>query len=265
MAARKLRMFVDQKPNVFGDRPGYSFVLQDGPTEPVRDSVQFPSSTVVVHRGEPTEITVINRTSGHSSIHWHGIELESFYDGVAGWSGAASRVAPMLAPGDSFIVRMTPDRAGTFIYHTHSDETVQLSSGLYGALLVLEPGQQRDPNERLFLMGEGGPDLKAVPFVNGTSVPSHQYLHGGSEECESPHGHGAPSLAAVREGRSGAPGGAANAAPGACRLGTGRDDGLRGEARQTGDPYIRDRDGGPRDRAGAANSRDRAIVALADA
>jgi FtsP/CotA-like multicopper oxidase with cupredoxin domain len=171
MAARKLRMFVDQKPNVFGDRPGYSFVLQDGPTEPVRDSVQFPSSTVVVHRGEPTEITVINRTSGHSSIHWHGIELESFYDGVAGWSGAGSRVAPMLAPGDSFIVRMTPDRAGTFIYHTHSDETVQLSSGLYGALLVLEPGQQRDPNERLFLMGEGGPDLKAVPFVNGTSAP----------------------------------------------------------------------------------------------
>jgi len=170
-AARKLRLFVDEKPNVFGSRPGFSFVLQEGATPPARDSVQFPSSTVVVYRGEPTEITVINRTNSESSTHWHGIELESFYDGVAGWSGAGSRVAPMLAPGDSFVVRMTPDRAGTFIYHTHSDETVQLSSGLYGALLVLEPGQQRDPNERLFLMGEGGPELTAIPFVNGTSAP----------------------------------------------------------------------------------------------
>jgi FtsP/CotA-like multicopper oxidase with cupredoxin domain len=179
VARRKLRLFVDERPNVFGDKPGFSFVLQTGSTPPARDSVQFPSSTIVLHRGEPTEILVVNRTRQPSSTHWHGIELESYYDGVAGWSGAADRVAPMLAPGDSFAVRMTPDRAGTFIYHTHSNETVQLSSGLYGALLVLEPGQERDPNDRLFLMGEGGPADDAPPFVNGMATPPPVELRAG--------------------------------------------------------------------------------------
>jgi FtsP/CotA-like multicopper oxidase with cupredoxin domain len=67
---------------------------------------------------------------------------------------------------------MTPDRAGTFIYHTHSNEVVQLSSGLYGALLVLEPGAEPDPNERVFLLGGGGPGREAAPYLNGRPVPS---------------------------------------------------------------------------------------------
>jgi FtsP/CotA-like multicopper oxidase with cupredoxin domain len=179
VARRSLRVFVDQKANVYRDKPGYSFVLQEGATPPARDSVAFPSSTIVLHRNEPTEITVVNRTSVESSIHWHGIELESFYDGVGGWSGAGTRVAPVIAPGDSFVVRMTPDRSGTFIYHTHSDESVQLNSGLYGALLVLDEGRQRDANERIFLMGEGGPQDDAVPFVNGSATPPLVELHAG--------------------------------------------------------------------------------------
>jgi FtsP/CotA-like multicopper oxidase with cupredoxin domain len=168
-ARRKLRLFINQRENVFGTRPGLSFILQEGDTPPPKDSVHFPSSTIVLHRDEPTEITVINQTPWTSSTHWHGIELESYYDGVAGFSGAGRTVAPPIAPGDSFVVRMTPDRAGTFIYHTHSDEAMQLNSGLYGTLLVLEPGAQRDPDERIFLMGEGGPERGAIPFVNGSA------------------------------------------------------------------------------------------------
>ena len=52
-----------------------------------------------------------------------------------------SRTAPAIAPGDSFEARFTPPRAGTFIYHTHIDDIRQPSSGLYGAIIVLEPGQ----------------------------------------------------------------------------------------------------------------------------
>lgn len=166
---RRLRMFVDQRAGVFGDKPGFSYILQQGDTPPARDSVQFPSSTLVLNRDEPTEITVINRTTEEASIHWHGIELGSFYDGVGGWSGWDTRRAPVMAPGDSFIVRMTPDRAGTFIYHTHTNETVQLNSGLYGAILVLPPGGTPDPNERLFLIGAGGPQSAAPQFINGSA------------------------------------------------------------------------------------------------
>jgi FtsP/CotA-like multicopper oxidase with cupredoxin domain len=33
----------------------------------------------------------------------------------------------------------TPQRLGTFIYHSHSDEATQLPSGLYSTLIVLPP------------------------------------------------------------------------------------------------------------------------------
>ena len=51
----------------------------------------------------------------------------------------------MIAPGASFVVRLTPSRAGTFIYHTHLHEYRQLSAGLYGALIVTEPAETHDP------------------------------------------------------------------------------------------------------------------------
>lgn len=75
VARRNLRLFVNQRERVFGKNPGYSFVLQDGVNAPALDSVQFPSSTVVVTKDEPTAITVVNRTKAPVSVHWHGIEL----------------------------------------------------------------------------------------------------------------------------------------------------------------------------------------------
>jgi len=78
-------------------------------------------------------------------MHWHGLELDSFYDGVHGWSGLGAKVAPMIVPGERFTVRITPPRTGTFIYHTHLHDFRQLSSGLYGPLVVVEPGETFDP------------------------------------------------------------------------------------------------------------------------
>ena len=175
----RLRLFVDKRADVFGAEPGYAFVLQEGATAPAPDSIRFPSSTIVVRKNEPTEITVVNRTPEPVSIHWHGIELQSYFDGVGGWSGWREKTAPVIMAGDSFIVRMTPDRSGTFIYHTHTDENRQLTSGLYGPLIVLDTNGAVNPNDRIMLMGAGGPggglrnpnDL-APPFFNGVLTPA---------------------------------------------------------------------------------------------
>jgi FtsP/CotA-like multicopper oxidase with cupredoxin domain len=51
----------------------------------------------------------------------------------------------MIGPGESFVVRLTPPRAGTFIYHTHLHDYRQLTSGLYGALVVTEADAPFDP------------------------------------------------------------------------------------------------------------------------
>src|SRR6266550_33761 len=168
---RKLRLFVTERANVYEGQPANNYILQEGSTPPAADSIQPVSSTLVLRQNEPTEITVVNHSNQMASIHWHGVELESYYDGVGDWSGWGSRLAPVIAPGDSFVVRLTPQRAGTFIYHSHSNEAVQLPSGLYGTLIVLPEKGNRDTTERVVLIGIGGPHEGARMALNGSSTP----------------------------------------------------------------------------------------------
>ncbi|MBK5188349.1 MAG: multicopper oxidase domain-containing protein [Gemmatimonadaceae bacterium] len=173
---RKLRLFVMERAAAeSGAKPSYSFVLQEGVREPAADSMRLPGSTIVLHQSEPSQITIINRARHPTVVHWHGMELESYYDGVAGWSGADARTAPLIAPGDSFIVKLTPPRAGTFIYHTHADDLTQLTGGLYGALLVLPAHTTRDPAERVLIFSDStAPDMRDTPpsLINGSSAPA---------------------------------------------------------------------------------------------
>lgn len=176
---RRLRLFITERENVHGDQPGYSYVLQEGPTAPAPDSVRNLSSTLILRQNEPTEIAVINVAKHTTTIHWHGIELESVNDGVGGWSGWGTRLAPPIAPGDSFVARLTPPRAGTFMYHTHVNEGITLASGLYGALLVIPEHAAPDTSDRMLLLSVGGPGDDARPVVNGSPNPPAIELHGG--------------------------------------------------------------------------------------
>jgi manganese oxidase len=172
---RRLRLFVDERAALPGAQPSYAFVLQQGAREPASDSMRLPGSTLVLHQGEPAQITVINHARHPTVVHWHGMELESYYDGVAGWSGADALTAPLIAPGDSFVVKLTPRRAGTFIYHTHADDLTQLTGGLYGALLVLPPHSKLDPTDRLVILSDSAaPDMHDTPpsLINGSTVPT---------------------------------------------------------------------------------------------
>ena len=131
-------------------------IHEDGGPVPATPSMS-PGPPLVLRRDETVEITVVNRLAEATSIHWHGLELDSFYDGVHGWSGAGQRVAPMIEPGRAFVVRITPPRAGTFIYHTHLHDYRQLSSGLYGPLIVTEPGERYDPaTDHVVMLGRTG-------------------------------------------------------------------------------------------------------------
>ena len=58
------------------------------------DSVEIPGSPLVLTRGELTYITIVNRLSAATAVHWHGMELPSYYDGVTGLSGNAAGRAP---------------------------------------------------------------------------------------------------------------------------------------------------------------------------
>lgn len=128
---------------------------------------------LVLQRGQPTDVNVVNRLAENTAVHWHGIELESWSDGVAGWSGTKSHPAPAIAPADSFMAHLTVPRAGTFIYHTHLGDNQQLRGGLYGALLVLPEGQNFDPTvDHVFIAGLGGAGDENGFVVNGDRLES---------------------------------------------------------------------------------------------
>ncbi|MEO7366920.1 MAG: multicopper oxidase domain-containing protein [Gemmatimonadaceae bacterium] len=146
------------------------FVLQRGAI-PRKDSIEVPGTPLILHRGERTAVTVVNRMSVPTSVHWHGMELESLYDGVSGWSGVGASRSPMVMPGDSFAVAFTPPRAGTFIYHTHMDEEAQLTRGMYAPMIVLEPGEVYDPKrDFVFMFGMAIVGGKEEGVLNGTKM-----------------------------------------------------------------------------------------------
>jgi FtsP/CotA-like multicopper oxidase with cupredoxin domain len=143
-ARRHLRLLV--RPAGGTDRePYYSVTLHERDGEPAIDSTARNGPPIILKRNEPVAITVVNRTPEPTAIHWHGIELDSYFDGVAGFSGDARRLSPVIVPSDSFVARFTPPRSGTFIYHTHVDETRQQPAGLSGALLVVDEDKPYDP------------------------------------------------------------------------------------------------------------------------
>lgn len=166
LTARRIDLSVQQRARVFGDSVGIGFVLAS-PNAIPGDSITIPGPPLILTRGEPVAITVHNRLSEPTAVHWHGMELESYFDGVGGWSGSARRVAPSIAPSDSFVARFTPPRAGTFMYHSHFSEVRQISSGMYGAMIVLEPGRRWNPDR----------DRVVVFAVAGTSDTASVVAH----------------------------------------------------------------------------------------
>ncbi len=170
-AARKIDLVIE--PNAAGGKsPTFSCSVREG-KKIVASEDKSVGPPIVVTRGEPAEITVVNHLDAPTTIHWHGIELDAYYDGVVG-GGAGDQVTPAIQPGESFVARFTPNRAGTFIYHTHAADPNQLSGGVYGGLIVLEPGESFDgEHDRLLVIGTRDTffDAKRIT-VNGSEAPN---------------------------------------------------------------------------------------------
>ena len=171
---RTLRLVARVDSGGTDDEPAYGYVLQDGKaTTPARAPL-LPGPTIVLKRGEPVSITVVNELPEPTAVHWHGIELESYFDGVAGFSGTAAKLSPAIAPRDSFEARFTPPRAGTFIYHPHADEVRQQQAGLSGAIVVLDAPETYDAEKDVVLLvSTPRRDVDdGVVLLNGTSTPT---------------------------------------------------------------------------------------------
>ena len=87
---------------------------------------QSPGPTIEVVEGDRVRIYVTNRLAEHTSVHWHGQRLPNGMDGVAGLN------QPSIKPGQTYVYEFAAQRAGTFMYHPHADETTQMAMGMMG-------------------------------------------------------------------------------------------------------------------------------------
>lgn len=121
---------------------------------------QSPGPTIEAVEGDKLRIFVTNKLPEHTTVHWHGMRLPNGMDGVGGLT------QPHIKPGQTFVYEFIAQRSGTFMYHPHADEMVQMAMGMMGFLVV----HPRDPNERrvdrdfVFL-------LASYDIEPGTSLP----------------------------------------------------------------------------------------------
>ncbi|MDF3124140.1 copper oxidase [Rheinheimera sp. 1928-s] len=87
---------------------------------------QSPGPTIEVVEGDRVRIFVTNKLPEHTSVHWHGQRLPNGMDGVAGLNQRA------IQPGKTFMYEFVARRPGTFMYHPHADEMVQMAMGMMG-------------------------------------------------------------------------------------------------------------------------------------
>ena len=180
-ARRQLRLVARVDLGGTTEEPAYGYTLHTGSAIEAPPPPYLPGPTIVLKRGEPVSIVVKNELPEPTSVHWHGIELESYYDGVAGFAGEGRRIAPAIPSGGSFEARFTPPRAGTFIYHTHIDEVRQQQAGLSGALLVVDDPSAFSAERDIVLLvtvPRKNADSRLV-LLNGSPAPAVRQMRVG--------------------------------------------------------------------------------------
>jgi len=106
---------------------------------------QSPGPTIEAVEGDKVRIFVTNKLPEHTSIHWHGQRLPNGMDGVGGLT------QPHIKPGQTFVYEFELRRSGTFMYHPHSDEMVQMAMGMMGSFVVHPRQASLHPANRDFV------------------------------------------------------------------------------------------------------------------
>jgi FtsP/CotA-like multicopper oxidase with cupredoxin domain len=107
-----------------------------------------PGPTIEAVEGDKVRLFVTNTLPEHTTIHWHGQLLPSGMDGVGGLS------QPHIKPGETYVYEFQLRKSGTFMYHPHADEMVQMAMGMMGMFIVhpRDPNQYRVDRDFVFLM-----------------------------------------------------------------------------------------------------------------
>jgi FtsP/CotA-like multicopper oxidase with cupredoxin domain len=97
-----------------------------------------PGPTIEALEGDRVRILVTNRLPEHTTIHWHGILVPNGMDGVGGLN------QPHIKAGETYAYEFTLRQHGTFMYHPHADEMLQMAVGMMG-FFIIHPREPEEP------------------------------------------------------------------------------------------------------------------------
>ncbi len=108
---------------------------------------QIPAPVLRAQAGDTLVVRLTNNLPEATMIHWHGIRIPAAMDGT-------SAVQKPIMPGEVFEYRFEVPDAGTFWFHSHANETIQMERGMYGALIVEDDTNLVTDGERIFMIDD---------------------------------------------------------------------------------------------------------------
>jgi FtsP/CotA-like multicopper oxidase with cupredoxin domain len=90
----------------------------------------IPGPTLKVAEGSRATVNVTNHGDLEATVHWHGLRLDSRYDGT-------HAVQRPIGVGESFEYRLEFPDPGAYWYHPHIRQDYGQEMGLYGSILVV--------------------------------------------------------------------------------------------------------------------------------
>jgi len=145
----------------------------------------IPGPKLEFTEGEYAVIYVKNEMSVETSVHWHGILLPNFFDGVP------YLTTPPIKPGTTFKYEFAIKQNGTYWYHSHT--MLQEQSGVFGSIVIHPKEESFDYDKDLVLMLSDWTNEKPMNVLRnlkrgnewyqmkkGTSTPLNQVVARGA-------------------------------------------------------------------------------------
>lgn len=132
-----LQVFSQEKltPEIEGNTVTYRFSIDEKmvnfsgkEVEAMAINNSIPAPTLTFSEGQNAVIYVTNNMRVETSVHWHGLILPNFQDGVPYLN------TPPILPGKTHKFEFPINQSGTYWYHSHTG--LQEQRGVYGAIII---------------------------------------------------------------------------------------------------------------------------------
>ncbi len=149
---------------------------------------QIPGPVLEFTEGDLAIINVTNKMDEETSVHWHGLILPNFYDGVP------YLTTPPIEPGGTFQYRIPINQSGTYWYHSHT--MLQEQKGVYGSIIIQPKEKTLDYDKDLVVVLSDWTNEKPMNVLRN--------LKRGNEWYQVKKGTAVPLSRVIKEGALGA-------------------------------------------------------------